>query len=332
MEIIVVSDGSTDSTDAIASQYADRGIKIAARCRDPVRPPRHQPQGSRPLRALCCYSRMCGRTFGGAQHFAFNCLLRRSRSWRRQRLSGNPARAPPKQANVGLYWRYERWIRKNLSRIDSTLGATGAPLCDSPAICFDPCPPITLLDGRMGPDGPHSSPATESSSKKKRRCSIARPASTRSSGRKVRTLAGNYQLLWQYPDLLTTRNTASCFTFFPTRLLACFSAVGLPVDSRREFSFSPGVRNFSRSYLRRSLWTRGARFRDRSRFRAETNFVGPRETVVSMLAATALRRHDFLRPRRSLLGSRPGPRRRPGQYLPSGDRQPYALCTPESIR
>ena len=29
------------------------------------------------------------------------------------------------EANVGLYWQYEKWIRRRLSRLDSVLGATG---------------------------------------------------------------------------------------------------------------------------------------------------------------------------------------------------------------
>ena len=29
------------------------------------------------------------------------------------------------EASVGLYWRYEKWIRKQLSRLDSVMGATG---------------------------------------------------------------------------------------------------------------------------------------------------------------------------------------------------------------
>ena len=29
------------------------------------------------------------------------------------------------EASVGLYWKYEKWIRKQLSRLDSIMGATG---------------------------------------------------------------------------------------------------------------------------------------------------------------------------------------------------------------
>src|SRR5581483_5515782 len=28
--------------------------------------------------------------------------------------------------NTGLYWRYEKWIRRNLNRVDAMLGATGS--------------------------------------------------------------------------------------------------------------------------------------------------------------------------------------------------------------
>ena len=29
------------------------------------------------------------------------------------------------EASVGLYWKYEKWIRRQLSRVDSMLGASG---------------------------------------------------------------------------------------------------------------------------------------------------------------------------------------------------------------
>jgi poly-beta-1,6-N-acetyl-D-glucosamine synthase len=49
------------------------------------------------------------------------------------------------EANVGLYWKYEKWIRKALSRIDSIHGATGCIYAmRRELVC--PVPAGTLLD------------------------------------------------------------------------------------------------------------------------------------------------------------------------------------------
>ena len=38
------------------------------------------------------------------------------------------ASATEEEKNTRLYWHYENWIRRNLSAVDSMLGATG-PVC-----------------------------------------------------------------------------------------------------------------------------------------------------------------------------------------------------------
>ncbi|MEO5924522.1 MAG: glycosyltransferase family 2 protein, partial [Bryobacteraceae bacterium] len=49
------------------------------------------------------------------------------------------------EANVGLYWKYEKWIRKHLSRVDSVLGATGCIYAMRRSLA-KPIPAGTLLD------------------------------------------------------------------------------------------------------------------------------------------------------------------------------------------
>src|SRR5262249_12218186 len=49
------------------------------------------------------------------------------------------------EANVGLYWKYEKLIRKELSRLDSVLGATGCIYAMRRSLA-KPLPPGTLLD------------------------------------------------------------------------------------------------------------------------------------------------------------------------------------------
>src|SRR6185369_3596785 len=51
---------------------------------------------------------------------------------------------------VGLYWRYEKWIRGNEARADSTVGTTGAIYAIRRRL-FEPIPPDTILDDVLVP-------------------------------------------------------------------------------------------------------------------------------------------------------------------------------------
>ena len=53
--------------------------------------------------------------------------------------------ANEEQSQTGLYWRYENWIRSNLAKVDSMLGATG-PLYVIRRALFVPIPADSLLD------------------------------------------------------------------------------------------------------------------------------------------------------------------------------------------
>jgi poly-beta-1,6-N-acetyl-D-glucosamine synthase len=102
---------------------------------------------------------------------------------------------------VGLYWRYEKWLRRNESAVWSTLGATGAIYALRRSL-WRPLPADTLLDDVLAPmravldgfrivfdDEARAYDRTAADAEAERR-------------RKQRTLAGNYQILWQEPRLL----------------------------------------------------------------------------------------------------------------------------------
>lgn len=104
-------------------------------------------------------------------------------------------------AQVGLYWKYEKWMRRNESRLDSMLGATGAIYAIRREL-YRPLPPGTLLDDFLTP--------MRIVLKGKRAIFDPRALawdrpSTRAGqefARKVRTLAGNYQAFALEPGLL----------------------------------------------------------------------------------------------------------------------------------
>jgi cellulose synthase/poly-beta-1,6-N-acetylglucosamine synthase-like glycosyltransferase len=104
----------------------------------------------------------------------------------------------------GLYWRYEKFLRKRQSALDSVIGATGAIYTQRRHLCR-PLPPDTILDDVHFPlqaffagyrvvfdDTAHAwdSPT----------------GLRREFHRKVRTLAGNYQLIAAFPALLSPAN------------------------------------------------------------------------------------------------------------------------------
>lgn len=129
---------------------------------------------------------------------------------------------------VDAYWRYEKFIRRHESLAGSVVGVTGA-LYALRRECFRPIPPQTILDdvaipmqvamqgrrvgfesGAIAFDRPSTAVAQE-------------------RVRKVRTLAGNFQLLKLYPALLSPWRNPLFLTFFShklCRLLAPAAMVG----------------------------------------------------------------------------------------------------------
>jgi poly-beta-1,6-N-acetyl-D-glucosamine synthase len=102
---------------------------------------------------------------------------------------------------VGLYWKYEKWLRRNESRVWSTLGATGA-IYAMRRDAWQPLPASSLLDDVLAPmravlDGRRIV-------FEERAIAFDRAAqdATAESARKTRTLAGNYQILAHEPRIL----------------------------------------------------------------------------------------------------------------------------------
>ena len=119
--------------------------------------------------------------------------------------------------SVGAYWRYEKWLRKQESAIWSTLGATGAIYAMRRSL-WQPLPPSTLLDDVLAPmrvvlaglrvvfdDRAKAYDRVEQDAASERR-------------RKVRTLAGNYQILTLEPALLDPLRNRVWLQYFSHKL------------------------------------------------------------------------------------------------------------------
>ncbi len=108
------------------------------------------------------------------------------------------------EESVGLYWRYEKWIRRRHSGIDSVLGATGAIYMMRRALA-SPLPPGTLLDDVHLPFQAFFRGYRLLFVEEARAYDVPTDLSAEFR-RKVRTLAGVYQLIAAFPALLGPRN------------------------------------------------------------------------------------------------------------------------------
>jgi poly-beta-1,6-N-acetyl-D-glucosamine synthase len=104
------------------------------------------------------------------------------------------------EEGVGGYWRYEKWLRRQESLIGSTMGATGAIYALRRSL-WEPLPADTILDDVLAPMRAvlASTRVVFAAGARAFDNAVSAPAELR---RKIRTLAGNYQILWLEPRLL----------------------------------------------------------------------------------------------------------------------------------
>jgi cellulose synthase/poly-beta-1,6-N-acetylglucosamine synthase-like glycosyltransferase len=202
LEVLVISDGSTDETDELVREYAAWGVRLL-----------QLPYGGKPaaLNAGVPTTRNSIVLLTDIRQVLEPHSLRKMMS-----CFADPAVGVVsgkliirqgdslEESNIGVYWKFESWIRSRLSDLDSMMGATG-PFYAIRRELMVRMPPETLLDDLYVPLAAFFRGyrlVVESSAK-----AYDDPTSlTTEFRRKVRTLAGNYQIMQQYPGLLTSRN------------------------------------------------------------------------------------------------------------------------------
>lgn len=202
LEILVVSDGSTDRTDEIVRQYAPRGVRLL-----------------RVERGGKCAALNAGIPMARNEILLLTDIRQAvapdSLQWMVDcfadpsvgAVSGELAirkGASHDEADIGLYWRYETWIRNRLSDIDSMFGATG-PFYALRRELAVPIPPDQLLDDMYLPLAAFFQGYRLIVEPRARAFDYPTSRETEFM-RKKRTLAGNYQILRTYPALLGPRN------------------------------------------------------------------------------------------------------------------------------
>lgn len=215
-EIIVVSDGSTDATATVARAHGKRRVRVLELRRNEGKAAALTWGCAHAVNEIIVFADVRQRWAPDA----LMLLLENFADPEVGAVSGDLVveSAPGVMAGVGLYWRYEKWLRRQESRIHSSVGVTGAISAVRREL-FRPIPSSTLLDDVYWPlrvvmqgyrvvhDG-------------RARAFDRLPDRARDEfRRKVRTLSGNFQLLSRLPDALLPWRNPVCVQYVSHKLL-----------------------------------------------------------------------------------------------------------------
>jgi biofilm PGA synthesis N-glycosyltransferase PgaC len=202
LQTIVVSDGSTDSSTAIAATYTGRGVVCI-----------EIPHGGKALALNAGLAVATGEILfltDIRQPLDPACLRHLTACFADPSVGVASGELiirkgeDQEQESVGFYWKYEKWIRRRLSRIDSVMGATGAIYAMRRELA-KPMPAGILLDDVYLPLLAFF--AGKRVIFEERAIAHDYPTSLDAEfSRKVRTQAGVFQLLRHFPQLLGPSN------------------------------------------------------------------------------------------------------------------------------
>jgi poly-beta-1,6-N-acetyl-D-glucosamine synthase len=234
LEVVTVSDGSSDGTEMVLAEFERRDPRVrvvvkpnsngkAAGLNDAIALARGEVLLFTDARQQIERGalRLLIENFGDPQVGAASGEL----------MLGDPANGETAKG-MGLYWRIEKKIRELESASGSVAGATGAIYCARRDL-LDPLPVGTILDDVLLPMQVVRRGARVIFDSRARAWDAPDLGESREFSRKVRTLSGNYQLLQLAPWLLSSTN-AIRFEFIShklSRLVVPFALLGLLIAS-----------------------------------------------------------------------------------------------------
>lgn len=198
MQILVISDGSTDRTDAIVEEFADQGVELL-----------RIPHGGKAVALNRGLERAQGEILfftDVRQPLDPDCLSHLVSCFADPTVGVVTGELiiregeGQEEAGIGAYWKYEKWIRRQLNRLGSLVVVTGCVYAMRRSLA-KPLPPGTLVDDAVLPAGA----LLEGYRIVFEERALAYDFPTRLGNefhRKRRTLAGLFQLVRFYPILL----------------------------------------------------------------------------------------------------------------------------------
>jgi biofilm PGA synthesis N-glycosyltransferase PgaC len=233
LEIVVVCNGTTDDTEALAERYGVSGARVRV-----LRSPGSEGKSGALNRGIASTDADCIVFADARQTFALNAVRRLVSPFADPRVGAVTGRLVVKRADrpavegVRWYWGLETWLRAAESRSGSVMGATGAIYAIRRTV-FEPFPPNLILDDVYNPlrialGGDRIVMATDA-------LAYDVPAGGQGAeyARKRRTMVGNIQLPILLPRLLAPWNPIFLryFSHKLLRLLTPFCLVGMLVVS-----------------------------------------------------------------------------------------------------
>src|SRR5216683_2025353 len=237
LDLVVVSDGSSDRTPAILADYA-RDAQVRTRLRTLIKPASEGKAAGLNDAIKLATGEVLLFTDARQQieSSALRLLIENFADPDVGAASGELMLGDPTSGEtgdgMGLYWRMEKKIRELESASGSVAGATGAIYCARRTL-LDPLPSGTILDDVLLPMQIVRRGSRVIFDARARAWDSPDLGEGREFSRKVRTLSGNYQLLQLAPWLLSSQN-AIRFEFIShklSRLASPFALLALLIAS-----------------------------------------------------------------------------------------------------